>query len=173
MSWPHAPSKIVTGPGLYIITAGTYQKRHLFHNQDHLRVVEESLFDVALEVGWELQAWALFSNHYHIVGICNEFDGIRRLTSKFHGRTAQYINKFDETPGRQVWYRCRDTMITNEKSYLARLAYVHNNSRKHLNVMPEDYEFCSMHWFKTKAERPFCETVLSFPYDDISIDDDF
>lgn len=173
MSWPHAPSKVVTGPGLYIITAGTYEKEHLFSDHTRLKVLEETMFRVALEVGWELQAWALFSNHYHLVGICHEDDGVRRLTSKLHGATGQYLNKLDGTPGRKVWYRCRDTQITNEKSYLARLAYVHNNPQKHLNVLPENYEFCSMNWFKTKADRPFYETVMTFPYDGISIEDDY
>ncbi|MBS1701333.1 MAG: transposase [Armatimonadetes bacterium] len=173
MNWPHAPSKIVCGPGLYIITAGTYQKHHHFSSDDRLRVLQQSLFSVALEVGWELQAWALFSNHYHLVGICNQEDGVRRLTSKLHGATGQYLNKLEGTPGRKVWYRCRDTLLTNEKSYMARLAYVHNNSMKHLKVPPEQYEFCSMHWFKTKADRPFYETVMSFPTDSISIDDDY
>jgi putative transposase len=173
MSWPHAPSKIVKGPGIYIITAGTYHKQHLFNTPAKLKKLEQSLFEKALETNWELQAWALFSNHYHLVGFCQDEDGIRKLTSRLHGTTAQYLNEVDETPGRKVWYRCRDTNLTNEKSYLARLNYVHNNSRKHLNIPAVNYPFCSMRWFKTKADRAFYETVISFPSDDISIEDDF
>ena len=173
MSWPHAPSKIVKGPGIYIITAGTYHKQHHFMGSDRLKVLEATLFETALETGWELQAWALFSNHYHLVGFCQNDDGVRLLTSKLHGATSQYLNKLEHAPGRKVWYRCRDTKLTHEKSYLARLNYVHNNSRKHLNIPPEDFPFCSMHWFKTNADRSFYETVMSFPSDDISIDDDF
>ncbi len=37
----------------------------------------------------------------------------------------------------------------------------------------QSYPFCSMHWFKTKADRSFYETVMGFPYEDISIDDEF
>jgi len=163
MSWPHAPSKIVKGPGMHIITSGTYQKAHLFDNSEKLKCLEEILFETALRTGWELQAWALFSNHYHLVGFC----------PTDHGASAQYLNKLDNTPGRKVWYRCRDTMLTNEKSYLARLNYVHTNSRKHLNIAPENYPYCSMHWFNLRADRSFFETVMSFPSNDISIEDDF
>ena len=173
MSWPHAPSKIVNGPSLIIITAGTYHKEHHFRAHDRLTFLQDSLFEVAHETGWELQAWGKFSNHYHMVGICSESDGVKNFTKRLHARSAQHINRLDEEPGRKVWYRCRDTHLTNEKSYLARLAYVHNNPRKQLGIMPEDYPFGSMHWFKTNADRAFFETVMSFPFDSISIDDDF
>ena len=173
MPWPHAPSKIVKCPGLVIITAGTYQKEHHFRGNERLSVLQDTLFEAAVETGWELQAWALFSNHYHLVGINSESDGVKNLTSRLHGRTAQFVNRLDGIQGRKVWYRCRDTHITNEKSYLARLAYVHNNPRKHLGIMPEEYPFCSMNWFRTKADRAFYETVMSFPYDSVSVDDDF
>ena len=173
MSWPHAPSKIVKGPGLVIVTASTYQKEHHFRGNERLAILQDMLFEAALETGWELQAWALFANHYHLVGINVEQDGIRSLTARLHGRSAQYLNKLEDQPGRKVWYRCRDTHITNEKSYLARLAYVHNNPSKHLEILPENYPFCSMHWFKTNADRAFYETVMSFPYDSVSVEDDF
>jgi hypothetical protein len=60
MPWPHAPSKIVKGPGLVIITAGTYHKEHHFRGNERLAVLQDTLFEAALETGWELQAWALF-----------------------------------------------------------------------------------------------------------------
>ena len=53
MSWPHAPSKVLTGPGLFIIIAGTYQKQHLFKDRERLRVLEQSLFESALATDWE------------------------------------------------------------------------------------------------------------------------
>ena len=173
MSWPHAPSKIVKGPGLCIITSGTYHKEHHFKGKGRLEFLQQTLFEAAIETGWELQAWAIFSNHYHLVGISPDPDGVRRITKLVHGRSSLHVNKLDETQGRKVWYRCRDTQLTSEKSYLARLAYVHNNPRKHLGISPHEYPFCSLHWFKTNADPPFYETVMSFPYDQISIEDDY
>lgn len=172
-SWPHAPSKVVTGPGPYIITASTYQKQSYFNDAKRLQFLQETLFESALQFEWELQAWAIFSNHYHLVGICAHENGVYELSKRVHAITSQHVNRLDQTPGRKVWFRCWDTRITHEKSYLARLAYVHNNPAKHLGVHPDSYPFCSMHWFKTKADRPFYETVMGFPYEDISIDDEF
>lgn len=84
-----------------------------------------------------------------------------------------HLNELDDAPGRMVWYRCWDTHITHEKSYLARLAYVHKNPAKHLDVEPENYPFCSAHWFMTLADRSFYETVMSFKVDRVNVIDDF
>ena len=83
------------------------------------------------------------------------------------------MNKLDQTPARKVWYRCFDTHLTFEKSYLARLAYVHHNPFKHLGIPPEDYPFCSAKWFIEEGEKPFVETVLSFKTDSVKVEDDF
>lgn len=147
MSWPHAPSKQVNHPGAYIITAGTQYKEHFFNSDEKLRLLQQITFDAALETGWELQAWAFFSNHYHLVGLANAPNGIHELTKRIHTRSATRLNQLDQTPKRRVWYRCWDTQLTYEKSYLARLAYVHNNPAKHRNIHRIDYEFCSLAWF--------------------------
>ncbi|MBI5706574.1 MAG: transposase [Armatimonadetes bacterium] len=106
MSWPHAPSKIVDHPGTYIITAGTYHKEHLFKDSESLRLLHDTLLSVAEEQGWQLQAWAVFSNHYHLVGFSPDRpNAVRTLTSKVHGLTAIELNKRQSATGRQVWYR--------------------------------------------------------------------
>jgi putative transposase len=173
MSWPHAPSKQVNHPGAYIITAGTHYKQHFFDSDDKLRLLQEITFGAALETGWELQAWAFFSNHYHLVGLSHAENGVHELTKRIHTRSATKLNQLDQTPKRRVWYRCWDTHLTYEKSYLARLAYVHTNPAKHLEIHPLDYEFCSLGWFEKQADKPFVESVLSFKTDSIIIQDDF
>ena len=80
----------------------------------------------------------------------------------------------DGTSGRKVWFNSWDTRLTYEKSYMARLAYVHQNPVKHGVVkMARDYRWCSAAWFEQNSERPFVETVLSFPIDKVNVRDDF
>lgn len=67
----------------------------------------------------------------------------------------------------------RDTRLTFENSYLARLKYVHNNLAKHGFGSPLNYPFCSAHWFETKGDRAFVVTVKSFKIDQLEIDDEF
>jgi putative transposase len=174
-TWPHAPSKRVKGPGLYCITAGTYEKRLLFDSPAKLDMLRESLFEIAGEQGWQLEAWALFANHYHIVGQAPKTDDpVRGLTSILHGRTSRALNKLEGVTGRKVWWNCWDTLLTYEKSYMARLAYVHTNPVKHgLVRLAKDYEWCSSAWFEQNGERPFVSSVLSFPTDRVKMYDDF
>jgi hypothetical protein len=68
-TWPHAPSRRVTDPGTIIITASTYRKQHFFHDAVRLKILHDALLELADEDGWDLLAWAVLTNHYHIVGV--------------------------------------------------------------------------------------------------------
>ncbi|MBX3119491.1 MAG: transposase [Fimbriimonadaceae bacterium] len=174
-TWPHAPSKVVTHPGTYIITAATYHKLKLFDSAAKLDLLMDALFSTVEAQGWQLQAWAIFPNHYHLVGFSPEHDGaVRQLTKALHAMTAQQLNKIDGQPGRTVWYRSWDTRVTFERSYLARLAYVHNNPVKHGIVTDAiEYRWCSARWLQEEGDRPFVESVLSFDTSRVNVLDDF
>ncbi len=173
--WPHSPKRIATGPGLYIVTASTKRREKFFHTPERLDILLNWLFTCLLEANFELQAWAVFANHYHFVGAAPA-EGIdfRKTLSKVHACSAREINRLDETPGRQVWLNYRDTHLTFEKSYLARLAYVHRNPVKHgLVADSTEYQGCSAQWFQSQADRAWYETVMSFKTDEVNVEDDF
>lgn len=174
-TWPHAPSKLVTSPGTYIVTASTINKEHFFRDDARIATLHDTLLEVALEQGWELLAWAVFSNHYHVVGISpNSENAPGRLCGKIHGLTAIKVNQMDGTPNRRVWYRSWQTMITFEKSLLARIAYVHTNAVKHgLVKNAKDYPWCSAAWFEREGDPAFVEMVRSFKTDRVNVIDDF
>ena len=63
---------------------------------------------------------------------CNGCGGsLRDLVREIHSRTAIALNRHDATPGRKVWHNFWDTRLTHERSYFARLNYVHQNPVKH------------------------------------------
>jgi putative transposase len=173
--WPHSPSRVVTHPGAYFVTAATYLKEHYFREKVRLALLEDRLLTTLDEAGWEVQQWAVFSNHYHFVGLSPEAGPqLSRTLGKVHTLTARDVNRLDETPGRQVWFQFRDTRLTYERSYLARLNYVRCNAVKHgLALAPEQYEFCSASWFSLRADTAFFETVSGFKIDRLEIEDDF
>jgi putative transposase len=173
--WPHSPSHVVDHPGSYILTAATYRKERIFEGPDRLTYLEGLLLDELDRAGWGVQAWAVFPNHYHFVGHSPDTGlGLTELTRRVHGQSAIWVNKLDGTPGRRVWYRCWDTRITFERSYLARLAYVHKNAVRHgLCATPEQYQWCSASWFRQRASRAFFESVMSFSTDRVNVFDEF
>ena len=173
--WPHSPVHRVTESGTYMLTAGTYLKKPLFHGPERLRYLCEILLEVAEKYAWQLQAWALFPNHYHFVALSPAQEAsLSEFTKHFHSVTAIEVNQWDQTPGRQVWFQYWDTRLTFQKSYLARLSYVHKNAVHHGLVRePSVYPWCSAGWFQRRATTSFYKTVMGMKVDRVRVADDF
>jgi len=175
MTWPHGPLHWLFEAGLYMITAGTYQKVRYLNSTSHRDFFLESLFARAAEFDWELRAWAVLPNHYHIVAASpSDPRTLRRFLGKLHMQSAKQLNLWDRSPGRRVWFQFWDSHITYERSYLARLNYVHYNPVRHGVVAEaENYRWCSASWFTKNASAAFVETVKNFKTDRLNIPDDF
>lgn len=173
--WPHAPHHRLCERGTYMVTAGTYLKQHHFKGRERMEVLHRGLLAVTDEFGWGLEAWAVFSNHYHFVGHSPEDPTtISRMLGKLHERTAKWVNKLDKTAGRKVWHNFRETRLTYEKSYFARLNYVHRNAVKHgLVLTPDSYPWCSAGWFEREASPAQVRTIYSFPQERVKVMDEY
>ncbi len=173
--WPHAPLHRISEQGTYIVTAGTYQKEHCFGTADRLDHLEGALLASAGQAGWQLEAWAVFSNHYHFVGHARP--GCTPLAdwiAELHRQTATHVNQLDQLVGRQVWFNYWETELTYESSYLARLSYVHQNPVKHgLARLANQYRWCSAAWFERTATPPQVRTIYGFRTDRVKVYDDF
>ena len=173
-NWPHSPAHHLREAGAYIITAGTYKKVPLFKGAHRLTILTNYILDLADQYGWALQAWAVFPNHYHLVGKSEAPESLRSFLRHLHSVTAIEANKWDETPGRRVWFEFWDTRITFPRSYFARLNYVHQNAVRHgLVRIPCQYPWCSAGWFEREATRSFFQTVSGFRTDKLNVPDDF
>ena len=173
--WPHSPTHRVGAEGAYIVTAGTYQKQPFFRSAKRLTYLCESLLNLAASRGWKLEAWAIFPNHYHFVATSQEnAEKLRQFVGHLHYITAKQINGEDDAAGRKVWFQYWESKLTYQKSYFARLNYVHTNAVRHgLVCKAEQYEWCSAGWFHRKAERSFYETVMRIPSDRIKVMDEY
>jgi putative transposase len=157
-----------------MVTSATYHKERLFSGETRLAFLQEQIFRHCEDLSWNLQAWAVFPNHFHVIAAASDFSQLKRLLKRIHGSTGAYVNREDCAVSRTVWYRDWTTPLTFSKSILARLKYVHENAVHHgLVERSEDYPFCSAAWFKTRAERSFFETVMSFPIDRLNVYDEF
>ena len=178
-----------------MVTAGTYLKQPLFRGPDRLRYLCEMLLEVAEKHKWQLQAWAVFPNHYHFVALlpeeiskaaascrtpsrtpsCRTPNGpLTQLTKHLHSITAIQVNRWDRAPGRQTWFQYWDSRLTFQKSYLARLSYVHKNAVHHgLVHEPSLYPWCSAGWFQRRATSAFFKTVMGMKVDRVRVTDDF
>jgi len=173
--WPHAPVHRISKHGTYIVTSGTYQKALLFDTPEKLTLLERKLLSLAKQYGWQLEAWAVFANHYHFVAHATEQAGeIKLFIKELHGDAGRELNQIDGEPGRKVWHNYWDTRLTFEKSYLARLNYVHQNAVKHgLVRVANQYPWCSAAWFERTARPSMVKTIYRFKIDQLKVPDDF
>jgi putative transposase len=173
--WHHGPLHLLLERGVYMVTAGTYLKAHHFRQSDRLKLLHDQLQAIAEEYSWELEAWAVLSNHYHFVARSPDNPGtLKRMLGKLHTLTAKAVNLQDQTPGRKVWHQYWDTRLTFERSYFARLNYVHQNPVHHRIVTHATaYPWCSARQFEAEAPLSFQQTIASMPIDDLSVVDDF
>lgn len=171
-----------------MVTAGTYLKLPRFRGADRLRYLCETLLDLAEQYAMRLQAWAVFPNHYHFVALacdastlsragassCTPKGTLTEFTRHLHSITAIQANQWDQTTGRQTWFQYRDTQLTFQKSYLARLGYVHKNAVHHgLVSEPSLYPWCSAGWFQRRAPTSLYRTIMCMKIDRIQVVDDY
>jgi putative transposase len=164
--------------GTYFVTASTHLKAHHFRGRERLQVLHRGLLTVARDFGWQLEAWAVFSNHYHFVAHspadADDASNLSAMLSVLHVRTAEWVNRLDRTPGRQVWFNFWDTRLTYQRSYLARLNYVHQNAVKHgLVRVANQYPWCSAGWFERAASPAMVKSIYRFKLDRVRVRDDF
>jgi putative transposase len=142
--WPHAPVHRTQQAGAFMVTSATYQKAPLFRSPDQLTLLSNSLLHLAEAYAWQLQAWAIFANHYHFIAECPKPENIKHFVRHLHSSTAIAINREGDTPGREVWFQYWESRITFHRSYFARLNYVHQNPVRHGIVrLASAYPWCS------------------------------
>jgi putative transposase len=158
-----------------MVTAATLHKEHLFRDSSRISLLEHRLLSLAKQYEWQLEAWAVFTNHYHFVARgAHESSDLKQFLTHLHADTARELNRIDCKTGRTVWFNFWDTKLTYERSYLARLNYVHQNPVKHgLVAKANQYRWCSAAWFERVTRPAMVKTIYSFKTDKLKIPDDF
>ena len=170
--WPHAPPHRLGESGVYFVTARCLGQAHRFASEDRRDFLLERLLALAAHYGWRLEAWAVLANHYHFVAHGTDAPSLRKWLRHLHGDTARHVNRLDATPGRQVWHNFRETRLTHQHSYLARLNYVHQNAVHHRLVpLAAQWRWCSAAAFEGAVSPAWAKTVASFRFDQIAAAD--
>jgi putative transposase len=175
IDWPHAPSHRLTERGTYFVTAATYLKAHHFRGAERLEVAQRGLLKLAREYGWDLEAWAVFSNHYHFIAKSPEApESLQTMLKELHVKLSGWVNKLDCTAGRKVWHNFWETQLTHPTSYFARLNYTHGNAVHHgLVAVAKEYPWCSASWFEETASPTMVKSIRRFKTERVKIEDGF
>lgn len=171
----HNPPHYFVPNAMYMVPGAVLHKQHLLSENRRKELVLQTLLERTNLLGWALEAWAILNNHYHFIAKAPEdASTLKKLIQQLHSITAIQINKWDRTSGRQVWFNYWDSCLTYEKSFLARLHYIHMNPVKH-GLVDEaiNYPYCSYRWFVEHGDEVLKEQVFAQPIDRLQIFDDF
>jgi putative transposase len=172
--WPHAPPHRLVEAGVYFLTARAAGQRHLLADDAMKGWFQDTLFSICHTAGWRLEAWAILSNHYHLVAHspagAKGADSLGPAIRKLHSLTTKELNRREDVSGRQrLWQNFRETHLTHQRSYLARLHYVHQNAAHHgLVRIGSDWKWCSARAFKEAVTPAWLKTITSFQFDEIA-----
>jgi putative transposase len=89
------------------------RKFPIFYTPERLEFLQDTLLQLAEKYQWALQAWAIFSNHYHFIAQSpSDPKTLSAFLSNLHVATAKYVNAKDNKPNRQVWWQYWDSLIS-------------------------------------------------------------
>ena len=176
--WHHAPVHKLDGRGAYMVTCGTYNKLPMLTTPERLSDFQAQLFAYAKKFDWQLQAWAVMSNHYHWVGLSPEKEidarSLKTFVAQLHELSTKRLNRTDGVVCRRIWCNYWESRITFQTSYLARLKYVHDNPVHHgVALNAANYAWCSRDWLERTAKQAFVRQLDGFKIDAVNVPDDF
>ncbi|MDB6139004.1 MAG: hypothetical protein JWO94_2076 [Verrucomicrobiaceae bacterium] len=173
--WPHAPPHKLQSAGVYFVTARAFARRHLLVDDEMKDWFQSKLFELTGAFYWKLEAWAVLSNHYHLVvhSPTGNPETLSPMLQKLHSLTTKELNRRDHTPERtRLWQNFRETHLNLQRGYMARLHYVHQNAVHHRLVnVGSDWPWCSAAAVKAAVTPAWLKTIRSFKYDQIAAED--
>lgn len=113
------------GATYHIISRGNYRK-DLFVQKGSAEAFERTIFETVKRCGWELYAYVIMSNHYHLALRTPEPNlvaGMKWLQSTF----ATRFNRFHKERGHVFQGRYKSLLVTEDRPLLGLIDYIHLN----------------------------------------------
>jgi putative transposase len=145
---PRRARLTLPGVPLHVIQRGNNRQACFFADQDYHRYLDW-LKDYADKAGCEIHAYALMTNHIHLLLSAATAAGVGTLMKALGQRYAQYVNRTYRRSGSLFEGRFRSCLIQEESYLLACQRYIELNPvRAGMVANPEDYRWSS---YRTNA----------------------
>jgi len=143
------------GACYHVINRGNYQTR-IFLGRGAAEAFEKTLFQTCERFNWELSAYVIMSNHYHLAlktAVPNLSIGMKWL----QGTWAMRYNRFRRKTGRPFQGRYKAILLSAE-AVAPVTSYIHLNPHRAAMESVEqigEYRWSSLTWYRQK-NRPAC-----------------
>lgn len=143
-------------PGVFyhIVSRGNRRGLIFLYRDDFLKFCQ-ILSDVSQKTPFELAAFCLMDNHYHLLLSSHDVH-ISKIMARINKRYADYFNKRYDLCGHVFEKRFFDEPIIGRKSLLEVSRYIHMNPvEAGMAKQPEDYLWSSYRLYKNLTENTF------------------
>jgi putative transposase len=150
----HSPP-LLFEEGQFHLSAACYEHQpHIGFELSRMADFTEQLLAVFQVARYELMAWCVLPNHYHLLAKTRSLKQLKQELGRLHGRTAREWNQAEQMAGRTIWHRCADRAMRSERHYWATVNYIHNNPVHHGYVAQwTDWPFSSAHEYLESIGR--------------------
>lgn len=161
---PHRPLHWYSNQSCYWLTGATLHHAPHFRSDSRKELFLAEMNEAAVTWGVDLVAWTLMEHHYHAILRLDEGRSLPRFVGRLHTKTATFVNREDQTPGRQVWRQYWDTFIRTEGDFWSRINYIWRNPVKHgFCSAPEEWRWTNLGPLMSDTDEPTNTALHRFP----------
>ncbi len=127
----------------HIVQRG-HDRNVVFAHEDDFEYYLSTLKEFKQELGVEVYAWCLMTNHVHLLLAPHEPGAIGRLMKRLAGRQTRYRNRLERRTGTLWEGRYKSSPVDSDAYLLACCRYIELNPvRAHMVSAPGDYPWSS------------------------------
>lgn len=148
--------RIESNQGLYHVINRGNDRSHIFKTEGAKRSFTDTLFEACDKFGWELYAYCIMRNHYHLC-IGTPHGNLSAGMRWFQATFAVRFNKFRKGHGHLFQGRFKSLAVEPGEYWLALVDYIHLNPVRAGLVNIEGmrgYPWTSLFYFPKRASRP-------------------
>ena len=157
----HIPFHLYLNDRIYFVTSSTLNKKEYFDINSKKEIIKKRFKIGAIKFKAKIYAWAILSNHYHLLFQFKERQNLGEFIGYINGGSSFELNSLENKKGRRVWWNYWDNCIRNRQTFFKRFNYIHYNPVKHGYVKKcKDYEFSSYNYYLKKLGEEYMGSIF-------------
>src|SRR3989339_462790 len=93
--YKHVPPHLFIDGAIYFVSCRSYLGTPILNTNEKKQILFGGILDNVRAFDYELHAWVILGNHYHILLHVPHAKSIPLLFQKLHGKTGYELNKVD------------------------------------------------------------------------------
>jgi REP-associated tyrosine transposase len=142
----------------YFLACCVEKRRHLLHHPKWASAAIELYYEARARGDILLHAYVVMPDHYHVLLTLEGYPSISDLVRRLHSAFSRQVRQGMVVEGRVWQRRFYDHVIRDERDFLAKFGYIHDNPvLAGLVSDPRDYPWSSFHFWQMEDGASPCD----------------